>query len=64
MSTNLNIDDDLLNEALVLGGRKTKRETVNDALKEYIKRRKQTEILKLFGKVAFDENYDYKRARE
>jgi Arc/MetJ family transcription regulator len=64
MSTNLNIDDDLLNEALVLGGKKTKRETVNDALKEYIKRRKQVEILKLFGKVAFDENYDYKKARE
>jgi Arc/MetJ family transcription regulator len=64
MSTNLNIDDDLLNEALVLGGKKTKRETVNDALKEYIKRRKQTEILKLFGKVAFDEHYDYKKARE
>lgn len=64
MSTNLNIDDDLLDEALRLGGKKTKRETVNEALHEYIKRRKQKEILKLFGKIEFDESFDYKKARQ
>jgi Arc/MetJ family transcription regulator len=31
---NLNIDDELLAEALRLGGKKTKRETVNEALVE------------------------------
>jgi len=64
MSTNLNIDDHLLDEALRLSGKKTKRETVNEALLEYIKRRKQKDILKLFGKVDFDESYDYKRSRK
>ncbi len=64
MSTNLNIDDDLLAEALRLGGKKSKRETVNEALLEYVRRRKQQEILSLFGKVDFDPRYDYKKARQ
>lgn len=64
MSTNLNIDDELLNEALRLGGKRSKRETVNEALEEYVKRRKQQEILKLFGKVEFDPKFDYKKSRQ
>ena len=41
MPTNLALDDNLLNKALRLGGHRTKRETVNEALKEYIERRKR-----------------------
>lgn len=63
MATNLAIDDRLLNEALEIGGRKTKRETVNEALREYIQRRKQAELLGLFGKVDFESSYDYKIQR-
>ncbi|MFY9826997.1 MAG: type II toxin-antitoxin system VapB family antitoxin [Thermoanaerobaculia bacterium] len=40
MPTNLAIDDELLEEALHLGGHRTKKATVNEALKEYIQRRK------------------------
>lgn len=36
MPTNLSIDDDLLNEARVLGGHRTKKDTVNEALREYV----------------------------
>jgi len=36
MPTNLAIDDNLLDEALRIGGCRTKRETVNEALKEYV----------------------------
>lgn len=64
MATNLNINEDLLNEAQLLGNKKTKRETVNEALEEYIQRRKRKEILKFFGKVDFDPNYDYKNGRK
>lgn len=64
MSTNLNIDDELLAEALRVGGKKTKRETVNEALEEYIKKRKQLDIIKLFGKVDFDPKFDYKKSRQ
>jgi len=63
MPTNLNIDDTLLQEALLFGGKKTKRETVNEALIEYIQRRKQKQILSLFGKIDFDPNYNYKKLR-
>jgi len=64
MPTNLNIDDDLLEEAVRLSGEKTKRETVNAALREYVSRRKQRRILSLFGKLDWDPRYDYKRERE
>jgi len=63
MPTNLAIDDRLLEEALKLGGHPTKKETVNEALREYIRRRKQKEIVRLFGKVSWDPRYDYKKAR-
>ncbi len=63
MATNLAIDDKLLEEALALGHFKTKKETVNTALKEFVEKRKQLEIIELFGTIDFDENYDYKKAR-
>jgi len=63
MANNLNIDENLLNEAQRLGGKKTKRETVNQALEEYIQRRKQKAILSAFGKFDLDPNYDYKNER-
>lgn len=63
MPTNLAIDDDLLNEALRVGRRKTKRETVNDALREFIQRRRRRDLVKLFGRVDYDPAYDYKKDR-
>jgi hypothetical protein len=64
MPTNLAIDDRLLEEALKAGGHSTKKDTVNEALREYIQRRKQVEIISLFGKIDFDPKYDYKRQRK
>lgn len=64
MPTNLAIDDELLEEAQKLGQHRTKRETVNAALDEYIRRRKQQEILSLFGKIEYQPDYDYKRERK
>jgi Arc/MetJ family transcription regulator len=61
MPTNLAIDDQLINEAKKISGLKTKKAVVTEALKEYIQRRKQIEIIKLFGKIDFD--YDYKAQR-
>lgn len=63
MPTNLAINDELLQEAQKLGRHRTKRETVNAALDEYIQRRKQQELVSLFGKIDYDEKYDYKRER-
>ncbi len=63
MATNLAIDDALLSLAQKVGGLKTKKETVNVALKEFIQRRKQEEVIKLFGTIEFDPSYDFKQLR-
>ncbi|MDC7219914.1 MAG: type II toxin-antitoxin system VapB family antitoxin [Spirochaetales bacterium] len=64
MASNLAIDDALLQEAQILSGFKTKKDTVNYALKEFIARKKQLEVIELFGEIDFDEDYDYKAMRE
>jgi len=63
MATNLAIDDSLLEEARKVGGHRTKKATVTEALEEYIRRRRQAKMLKLFGKIDFEPDYDYKRQR-
>ena len=63
MPTNLAIDDQLLDEAQRISGHRTKKATVNEALEEYIQRRKQAKILELFGTVQFDPKYNYKKQR-
>jgi Arc/MetJ family transcription regulator len=63
VATNLHIDEQLLEEALRVSGKKTKREVVNEALEEYVRSRKQKDILDLFNKIDFDKSYDYKQAR-
>ncbi len=60
MATNLNIDQNLLNEAMRLRKTKTKGETINLALEEFIRRRKQKSILPYFGTIDFDESYNHK----
>ena len=64
MPTNLAIEDTLLDEALKVGGHRTKRETVNEALREYIDHRRQIEVLGMFGNIDFDPAYDYKAGRK
>ena len=64
MATNLAINDILLNQALELGGFRTKKDTVNAALEEFIKRRKAEDIINLFGKIDYAIDYDYKKMRK
>jgi Arc/MetJ family transcription regulator len=63
MATNLAIDDKLIEEARRVGGQRTKKAAVTEALGEYIQKRKQAKILELFGTIEFDPRYDYKRQR-
>jgi hypothetical protein len=64
VATNLQIDDKLLNKALKIGGQRTKKATVTEALEEYIRRREQMRIVELFGTVDIDPGYDYKAQRK
>jgi Arc/MetJ family transcription regulator len=63
MATNLALDDNLIVQAQKIGHHRTKKEAVMIALKEYIAHKKQLKILDLFGRIDFDEKYDYKKAR-
>lgn len=63
MPTNLAIDDELLSEAQQVGGHRTKKDTVNEALREYIQRRRQAKVVDLFGTIEFDPSYNYKKQR-
>ncbi len=63
MATNLGIDPDLLEQALAVSGEKTKKATVNRALREFIARRSQERLLGLFGTLDWNDDYNYKRER-
>jgi Arc/MetJ family transcription regulator len=63
MATNLDIDPRLLEEAINVGKKKTKKAAVTEALQEYIRRRRQQEVLSLFGTVDYDDDYNYKLQR-
>jgi len=63
MATNLALDDTLIIEAQKIGGHKTKKEAVTEALQEYIQRRKQLEIKDLFGKIVYNKDYNHKDGR-
>ena len=63
MPSNLAIDDNLLEMAKKVGKHKTKRAVVNEALQEYIQRRKQFQITQMFGSVEYSEDYNYKHQR-
>lgn len=63
MATNLAIDDRLIEEARRIGGHRTKKAAVVEALEEYISRHKQQRVLKLFHQVDYAPDYDYKVQR-
>ena len=52
-----------MKDALEVSDHKTKKAVVNEALEEYVRRRKQVRIIDLFGKIRFDPEYDYKTQR-
>ena len=64
MATNLAIDDNLIEEARILGKHRTKKAVVTEALQEYIERRKQTDIVNMFNSISYDKDYDYHKQRK
>ena len=63
MATNLAIDPDLLDRAVAVSGERTKKAAVTKALKEFIARREQRRVAELFGKLEWDDSYNYKSER-
>jgi len=63
MPTNLVVNDELMKEAMKAGGLRTKQATVRQALKEFVIRHKQAQIMDLFGQVDYEAGHDYKKQR-
>ncbi|MER2526869.1 MAG: type II toxin-antitoxin system VapB family antitoxin [Candidatus Competibacter denitrificans] len=63
MATNLALDPDLLDRVLAISGEPTKKAAVTLALKEFLARREQKKVVELFGKLEWDETFDYKAER-
>ena len=53
MRTTVEIDDDLMREALRLTGLKTKRAAIEEGLKTLVRVKRQLKMLELGGKVEF-----------
>lgn len=63
MRTNIDIDDDLMEQAMKATNLKTKKETVEMGLKTLVMLQQQAEIRKFRGKLAWTGNLDELRAR-
>ncbi len=61
MRTNIEIDDDLMSDALKYSKLKTKKEVINQALSEYVKYQKRLSLASLQGKVKWVGNLDKMR---
>jgi Arc/MetJ family transcription regulator len=64
MRTNIVLDDNLLKEAFKYSTTKTKKDLIHEALKELITVRQKKDLRELRGKIAFMEDYDYKKMRK
>jgi Arc/MetJ family transcription regulator len=63
MATNLALDPDLLDRAFEVSGERTKKAAVTMALREFIARREQRELIDLLGTIEWDSGYDYRAER-
>ncbi|MGH7029610.1 MAG: type II toxin-antitoxin system VapB family antitoxin [Stellaceae bacterium] len=61
MRTNIEIDDELLDQALRLTGLKTKRAVVEAGLRTLLRLKGQEDILSLVGKVHWEGDLDESR---
>lgn len=61
MRTNIDIDDDLMREALEVSGLPTKKSVVEMALSTLIQRKKQERIRELRGRLSWDGDLEQMR---
>lgn len=59
----LNLDPTLLQEVIDLNDGQPIETVIETALREYIQRRKQLQVIKLFGTIDYDD-CDYKQQRQ
>ena len=63
MRTNIVLDDEIVKTAFRYSKAKTKKELINEALRELITSRQRLDLRDLRGKIEFRADYDYKKLR-
>ena len=64
MKTSIELNEELVKEALRLTKFQTEKELIDFALPELIRTRKKRNLLDLSGQILFSTDYDYKALRE
>ena len=63
MRTNIELNDTLVQEAMKYTSLKTKKDIVNEALKEFVANHKRLSMMDLKGKIEFSDGYDHRALR-
>jgi len=63
MRTTLDLDEDALKAAMEAGAGRTKTAVINEALRDYARRRRLRRLLKFEGKLRWEGNLDALRKR-
>ena len=63
MRTNIDLDESLVTRGLQISGLRTKKDLVNLALREFVRKKDQKKILELRGKVEWQGNLEALRNR-
>lgn len=64
MRTNIDLDDDLVKEAMDVTGVRTKKDIVRLALQELVRARRKKDLVDLAGRIQFRRNFDHKKLRK
>ena len=64
MRINIDINEELLEEAFSVSHARSKKDLIHDNLREYIRLKKRKDLTELAGTIEFYEGYDHKELRK
>ena len=64
MRTNIDIDDEILEEAFSLSRSRTKKDLIHEALLEFIKIKRRKDLTELAGTITFHKGFNHKKLRK
>lgn len=64
MRTNIDINEELLEEAFSVSNLRSKKDLIHEALREFIRLKKRKDMTELAGTIEFYSEFDHKKMRE
>lgn len=63
MRTNIDINEELLEEAFSVSQVRSKKDLIHDALREYVRLKKRKDLTELAGTIEFHKDFNHKELR-